>query len=55
MVARLRGDKAATREAFTRARAELEVKLRASLDYAKALVMPLSREVLRGERLRAGA
>ena len=55
MVARLRGDEAEAREAFTRERAELEVKLRASPDYAKALVMRLSREILRGEGLRAGA
>ena len=55
MVARLRGDETAARDAFTGARAELEVKLRASPDYAKALVMRLSREILRSEGLRAGA
>ena len=54
MLARLRGDEVAAREAFTRAR-ELEAKLRAPPDYAKALVMRLSREILRGEGLRAGA
>jgi TolB-like protein/class 3 adenylate cyclase/Tfp pilus assembly protein PilF len=39
MVARLRGDEAAAREAFTRARAEVEAKLRASPDYPNTLVM----------------
>jgi TolB-like protein/Tfp pilus assembly protein PilF len=39
MVARLRGDESAAREAFTRARAEVEANLRASPDYPHALVM----------------
>jgi TolB-like protein/Flp pilus assembly protein TadD len=39
MVARLHGDGIAAREAFTRARAEVEAKLRASPDNEKALVM----------------
>jgi hypothetical protein len=39
MVARLHGDGITAREAFTRARAEVEAKLRASPDNEKALVM----------------
>jgi TolB-like protein/Tfp pilus assembly protein PilF len=39
MVARLRGDESAAREAFTRARAEVEANLRASPNYPQALVM----------------
>jgi tetratricopeptide (TPR) repeat protein len=39
VLARLRGDETAAREAFTRARAELEAKLRVSPDYGNALVM----------------
>jgi TolB-like protein/Tfp pilus assembly protein PilF len=39
MVARLRGDESVAREAFTRARAEVEANLRASPDYPQALVM----------------
>ncbi len=39
MVAQLRGDQSAAREAFTRARAEVKANLRASPDYPQALVM----------------
>jgi TolB-like protein/class 3 adenylate cyclase len=39
MIARLRGDESVAREAFTRARAEVEANLRASPDYPPALVM----------------
>ena len=39
MVARLRGDESVAREAFIRARAEVEANLRASPDYPPALIM----------------